>query len=124
MDLSKALVAAGKDTEAALDVFLSSIARGSAEEREGLAEALQAVAVDRHGKGALLLVAKMLQQRAAGACVAFREHREHREGLSSDCLLDPGIVLAIMMGGREHPCDRCNHDRSKCRGYPRRGHQG
>jgi hypothetical protein len=67
MDLSQALVVAGKDTAAALDILLSSIARGSAEERQDLAAALQAVAMDRHGKGALLLVAKMLQQRAAGA---------------------------------------------------------
>ena len=42
-----------------------------------------------------------------------------RKGLSSDCTLEPMIVLAIMMGGREHPCDRCNMDREKCRGYPR-----
>lgn len=67
MELSKALVAAGKDTAAALDVLLSSIARGSAEERQELATALQAVAMDRHGRGALLLVAQKLQQRAAGA---------------------------------------------------------
>jgi hypothetical protein len=64
VDLSKALVAAGKDTGAALDILLSSIARGSAEERQELAAALQAVAMDRHGKGALLLVAQKLQQRA------------------------------------------------------------
>ena len=31
-----------------------------------------------------------------------------REGLSSDCKLDPLIIIAIMMGGKEHPCDRCN----------------
>jgi hypothetical protein len=68
MDFSGALAAAGKDTAAALDIILASIARGSAEEREDLATALQAVAMDRHGKGALMLVAKMLQQRAAGAC--------------------------------------------------------
>lgn len=45
--------------------------------------------------------------------------RQGREGLSADCTLDPMIVMAIMMGGREHPCDRCNKDRKVCRGYPR-----
>jgi len=42
-----------------------------------------------------------------------------REGLSADCTLDPMIVMAIMMSGKEHPCDRCNKDRNICRGYPR-----
>lgn len=42
-----------------------------------------------------------------------------RTGLSSDCKLDPMIVMAILMAGREHPCDRCNFDRSICRGFPR-----
>ena len=41
-----------------------------------------------------------------------------RTGLSSDCTLGLG-ALAIAMGGKEHPCDRCNMDRGKCRGYPR-----
>lgn len=45
--------------------------------------------------------------------------KEIRTGLSSDCKLDPLIVFAIMSAGREHPCDRCNMDRSICRGYPR-----
>lgn len=67
MTLPEALAAAGKDTGAALDIFLSSIARGSAMERQDLVTALQAVAMDRHGRGALLLVAKLLQRRAAGA---------------------------------------------------------
>lgn len=67
MTLTQALTAAGKDTGAALDILLSSIARGSAEERQDLAAALQAVAMDRHGKGALSLVAEKLQRRAAGA---------------------------------------------------------
>lgn len=67
MTLSQALVAAGKDTAAALDILRASIARGSAEERQELATALQAVAMDRHGRGALLLVAEKLQRRAAGA---------------------------------------------------------
>lgn len=40
-------------------------------------------------------------------------------GLSSDCTLDPTVVMAIMMGGREHPCDRCNMDRLRCRGFQR-----
>ncbi len=42
-----------------------------------------------------------------------------REDLSSDCKLDPLLTIAIMMGGIEHPCDRCNMDRKECRGYPR-----
>jgi hypothetical protein len=29
--------------------------------------------------------------------------RPGREGLSADCTLDPMIVMAIIMGGREHP---------------------
>lgn len=45
--------------------------------------------------------------------------RPGREGISADCTLDPMIVMAIMMSGREHPCDRCNMDRKVCRGYPR-----
>jgi hypothetical protein len=45
--------------------------------------------------------------------------RPGREGLSADCTLDPMIVMAIMMSGREHPCDRCNKDRKVCRGFPR-----
>lgn len=42
-----------------------------------------------------------------------------REGLSADCKLDPILIMALMMGGQEHPCDRCNMDRKECRGYPR-----
>jgi len=42
-----------------------------------------------------------------------------RKGLSADCKLSSTLVIAIMLGGREHPCDRCNWDREKCRGYPR-----
>jgi len=42
-----------------------------------------------------------------------------RKGLSADCKLNPMVVMAIMLGGREHPCDRCNWDRKECRGYPR-----
>ena len=42
-----------------------------------------------------------------------------REGLSSDCTLDPQIVMMVLLDGREHPCDRCNQDREVCRGYPR-----
>lgn len=48
------------------------------------------------------------------------ERRMKREGLSADCKLDPLIVMAILMEGREHPCDRCNIDRAECRGYPRK----
>jgi hypothetical protein len=44
---------------------------------------------------------------------------EKREGLSSDCTLQPALVMAIMLGGREYPRDRCNMDRKVCRGYPR-----
>lgn len=40
-------------------------------------------------------------------------------GLSSDCTLDKLLVVAILLEGREHPCDRCNEDRKVCRGYPR-----
>lgn len=47
-----------------------------------------------------------------------------REGLSSRCTLEPMLVLAIMAGGREHPCDRCNMDRKVCRGYPRKDEEG
>jgi hypothetical protein len=49
----------------------------------------------------------------------MRNEKLGREGLSSDCTLNPMIVLAIMMAGREHPCDRCNADRKVCRGFPR-----
>jgi hypothetical protein len=45
----------------------------------------------------------------------------HRRGLSADCKLDPELLGAIMIGGREHPCDRCNMNRDECRGYPRKG---
>ena len=45
---------------------------------------------------------------------------EKPKGLSSDCTLNASLVMAIMMGGREHPCDRCNEDRNVCRGYPRK----
>lgn len=45
---------------------------------------------------------------------------EERKGLSADCTLDKLIVMAILLKGDEHPCDRCNMDRSVCRGYPRR----
>lgn len=42
-----------------------------------------------------------------------------REGLSADCTLNPMLTIGIMMTGKEHPCDRCNMDRKKCRGYQR-----
>ena len=42
------------------------------------------------------------------------------KGLSADCKLPPEIVIAILMEGREHPCDRCNEDRNICRGFPRK----
>lgn len=44
---------------------------------------------------------------------------EKREGLSADCTLNKSVVMMILMGGEEHPCDRCNMDRKVCRGYPR-----
>lgn len=43
-----------------------------------------------------------------------------QKGLSSDCKLPPEVALAILMGGIEHPCDKCNWDRSVCRGFPRK----
>lgn len=49
--------------------------------------------------------------------------QQPRTGLSADCKLAPEITLAILMGGREHPCDGCNMDRAKCRGYPRKERQ-
>ena len=42
------------------------------------------------------------------------------KGLSSRCKLPPEIAMAILMEGREHPCDRCNQNRSECGGYPSR----
>ena len=42
-----------------------------------------------------------------------------RKGLSADCKLPPEMTMAILMAGKEHPCDRCNHDRKICRGFPR-----
>ena len=42
--------------------------------------------------------------------------RSIHDGLSSDCKLGP-IALAMAIDG-EHPCDRCNHDRRECRGFP------
>ncbi len=53
--------------------------------------------------------------------LADRETR-NREGLSSDCQLNLNIVMALLVEGREHPCDRCNIDREKCRGYPKKPH--
>ena len=49
----------------------------------------------------------------------FEKGETMREGLSSDCKLDPMLIIAIMMGDKEHPCDRCNWDRKECRGFPR-----
>ena len=45
---------------------------------------------------------------------------EERSGLSSACTLDKRMVMAILLEGREHPCDRCNMNRSECRGYPKK----
>ena len=42
-----------------------------------------------------------------------------RDGLSADCKQEPMLILAILLSGREHPCDRCNWNREECRGYPR-----
>ncbi len=54
----------------------------------------------------------------AANAVNYKE--ELRSGLSADCQLDGQVVMAILMGGREHPCDHCNMDRNICRGYPRK----
>jgi len=43
-----------------------------------------------------------------------------REGLSSDCTLPAAVTMAILLAGREHPCDGCNEDRSVCHGFPKR----
>ena len=40
-----------------------------------------------------------------------------QEGTSADCTLNPMILFGILASG-EHPCDRCNADRAKCRGFP------
>ena len=42
-----------------------------------------------------------------------------REGISADFKLIPMLLIIIITGGQEHPCDRCNWDRKVCRGYPR-----
>lgn len=44
-----------------------------------------------------------------------------QKGMSSDCTLNSMVVLALLMSPTEHPCDRCNMDREKCRGFPRKG---
>ena len=41
-------------------------------------------------------------------------------GVPSGCKLDPALILAVAMGGNEHPCDRCNIDRKECKGYARK----
>jgi len=41
-------------------------------------------------------------------------------GVPSGCTLGAHLTMAIAMGGREHPCDRCNMDRSVCKGYARK----
>lgn len=46
-----------------------------------------------------------------------------KRGLSADCKLPPEITIGLQLSG-EHPCDRCNHDRSKCRGEPRKQQGG
>ncbi len=42
-----------------------------------------------------------------------------KKEMPDSCLLSPMLVIAILLEGREHPCDRCNHDRNICKGYPR-----
>jgi hypothetical protein len=42
-------------------------------------------------------------------------------GVPSGCTLDPMLLMAVAMGKREHPCDRCNMDRNVCKGYARKG---
>ena len=39
-------------------------------------------------------------------------------GLSSDCRMPAGLIIAFSIKG-EYPCDRYNHDRNECRGFPR-----
>jgi hypothetical protein len=41
-------------------------------------------------------------------------------GVPSGCTLDPMLLMAVAMGKREHPCDRCNMDRNVCKGYARK----
>ena len=43
-----------------------------------------------------------------------------QKGMSSDCTLNPMVIMALLMSATEHPCDRCNMDRKKCRGFPRK----
>jgi hypothetical protein len=41
-------------------------------------------------------------------------------GVPAGCDLDPMLIAAISMTNKEHPCDRCNADRSVCKGYARK----
>lgn len=41
-------------------------------------------------------------------------------GIPSGCTLNPLLLMAITMGGREHPCDGCNMDRNICKGYAKK----
>jgi hypothetical protein len=42
-----------------------------------------------------------------------------RTGLSGKCTLPPAIAMGIILEGKEHPCDRCNMNRSVCLGHSR-----
>lgn len=41
-------------------------------------------------------------------------------GVPAGCTLNPVLQMAVMVDGREHPCDRCNMDRDVCKGYARK----
>jgi hypothetical protein len=65
------------------------------------------------------LIENGMERNKAVRIVTLQLQPENRQGLSSDCTLNPMVTIAILMGGIEHPCDRCNEDRNKCRGFPR-----
>lgn len=71
-----------------------------------------AAATDKDRQKVLDLVMEELKQQ-----LGWRDKRTIHDGISSDCLLGEAALLIAMSG--EHPCDRCNHDRDICRGYPR-----
>lgn len=55
-----------------------------------------------------------------GRIIMEIQNTAKREGLSAKCTLNASVVMAILIGGREHPCDRCNEDRKICHGFPRK----
>lgn len=44
-------------------------------------------------------------------------------GVPAGCTLNPMLQMAMALKGNEHPCDRCNMDRAKCKGYAKKGPQ-